>query len=1257
MTHFAAFSRNLTSTNAEGGSVGQLKGRLSKMRAVPALAAVALLLPCALLAQTPVLVRGAVDEANRVRLQGNVHPMVQPRFDKGEVEESFAAQRLILLLKRSPQQERDLEQFLEESHTQGTANYHKWLTPAEFGKRFGAADSDIAAVRAWLESHGLTVNQVHPGRTAIEFSGTAAQVKEAFQTEIHKYANSKVSGYANDRDPQIPEAFADLVSGISPMNSFHARPMVQVAGKTSYDVKTHQAAREWTYPEGNGYLILELAPGDFAVQYDVASVYKAGTTGAGQSIGIISASNVDLSLVNAYRKLFKLPANPLRVVIDGEDPGENGAATEAYLDVEQSGAVAPNAKVVLYASAGSLLTDPLITSALRAIDDNLVSVTSMSYGTCEAALGASGNQAWLNVHQEAAAQGITAFVSAGDGGSAGCDDFDNESEAKYGLAVNGMGSTPYNVSVGGTDFYYSDYASGGNSEFNTYWNGKTSTSPVVSLKEYNPEQAWNGAFGFNIPDRGSYANLLANGGGDIIAGSGGASKAAVYPTSGKATGYPKPIWQKGAGVPADKVRDLPDVSLFASNGWNYIYYPICANPGDCVNIDTSAGDAVYITSVGGTSASSPAMAGIQALVNQAEGGSQGQTDYIYYALANNSSTANAFHDVTVGGNEVPCVQGTPNCVLGKSGQTKGYYAENGYLAGAGYDLATGLGTVDVANLIKNWKSLKFAPTKTTLDVPATFAHGATIKVSSTVAPASGSGTPTGGVLLNSNDRQIESDALDVFSLTAGAVSASVNNLPGGTYQLTAKYSGDGTFAPSTSAPSTVTVTPEPDTITVEGWKQTPADGTLHAITAGESIPYGSPIFIDARPVGASEAKSKLTLNDPATGSITFTDKDGSTSTTHAAALNSQGVAEWAPPSLAIGSHAISAAYSGDLSYKASSAASALTVTTTKGAVNMTVIPFESTVKPGGSVSVAVFLSTPYLPIEGALPSGNITVKLGTQTASAPIVGWGGDSFLTAETVATIANVPAGSLALSATYAGDANWNSVSASYGNVSSSASLPGPKIVIKANKSTFAAADTVTLTATVTGTAGKTQPSGILYFTWGDPNVFLYYYDWTLTQGTSSSTKTFSFSASQLAPGQNEIVATYCGVKIPSLPPNGCVGDSNYSAQSSAPLTLTLNASDFSITTLKPEVVVAKGGSGAGSITLAPIDSYSGTVSITCAAPAGITCTPASASPTLSASGATDALTLKAASTVVAGTYPSVVTAAGGGHIHTAQILVAVH
>jgi len=1193
-------------------------------------------------AQVQPLVTGAVDDSNRVTLSGNVHPMAKAKYDAGRVEDSFAADRLHVILKRSPEQERALAQFLTDSHSPGSASYHKWLTPEEFGQRFGAADSDVTALTGWLESHGFTVKKVHPGRTAIEFSGNAAQVKEAFHTEIHAYKIQNKLYYANASNPQIPAAFAALVAGISPMQSFHAQPMIKVAGKTSYNVKTHVAKPEWTYPEGNNYITFELAPSDFAVQYDIAPVYAAGTNGAGESIGILSASNIDLSLVESYQTLFSLPANLPTVVIDGDDPGENGAATEAYLDVEQSGAVAPGAKVVLYASAGTVLTDPLLTSGLRALDDNLVSVISMSYGTCEAALGASGNAMYYKLWQEAAAQGITGFVSAGDGGSAGCDDFDTEAYAEGGLAVNGMGSTPFNVSVGGTDFYYSDYAVGGstlNSQIGAYWSFTSSTTPKTSLLKVAPEQVWNNSLGLNANDGGVYDPTYSS----IVAGSGGSSSSAVYPASGPATGYPKPVWQAGVGVPADKVRDLPDVSLYAANGPNYSYYPICASPGDCVNV--AEGGAVYITSVGGTSASSPSMAGIQALIDQATKSRQGQADYVYYALANKTASANSFRDITVGGNEVPCVQGSTNCVLGTTGQTKGIYAESGYLATKGYDRASGLGTVDVANLIKNWSTLTFKPTTTTLSItPATFAHGTMVSVKATVAPKTGTGTPTGNVGLDSNDPLAYSNGLGVFTLTGAAVTTPVNNLPGGTYQVVADYSGDSTFGASASAPVTVTVAQEKDTLNASGWVLNPTDNYLYPISAGMSIPYGSELYLDAQPVGVNEASSTLGQNAPATGGVTFTDKVGTaTSKTATVALNSVGVAEWTPGTLTIGSHVVSTAYAGDASYAASTNASAAKLTVFKGTTTIYVYPLETSVAAGGNVTVDVQMASDYLPLAGTLPTGTISVTLGGQTLTSALKSWspsqGGQPVQDA--VLTFTKVPAGILPLAASYAGDVNWNGTSSLYGSVTSLATKPAPTVTLTATTTTYNPNGTVSMTGTVAGNATLGVPKGYLYFTWEDGD---YYYYYTLVPKTATSASwTLTFPANELANGSNLFVATF-------------KGDSNYSAQSSAPLTITLNGSDFSLTTTTQEVPVAIGKTGTGTVTVSPINSYAGTVAITCTAPTGITCKAATTAPTVGA-GVSDAITFTVASTVTAGTYPAVVTATGGGHVHTAQILVAAH
>jgi len=1188
--------------------------------------------------ETQPLVRDMIDDASRVTLSGNVHPLAQPRFDAGRVEDSFAVDRLYLLLKRTPQQERALGQFLQDAHTPGTVTYHQWLTPEQFGKRFGAADSDIAAVTAWLESHGFKVNKVHPGRIAIEFSGNAAQVNEAFHTEIHRFSipsGGRVeTHYANVSEPEIPAAFAALVAGISPMNSFHAQPMIKVAGKTSYDVRTHKAKAEWTYPDGGGQYTYELAPADFAVQYDLGPVYAGGTTGAGQSIGILSISNVDLSLVQAYQKLFSLPANLPAVVVDGNDPGLNDAAAEAYLDVELSGAVAPAAKVVLYTSAGSVLTDPLLTAGLRALEDNVVSVISMSYGVCEAALGAAGNAAWAQLWQEAAAQGISGFVSAGDGGAAGCDNFDSQGFADDGLAVNGLGSTPYNVSVGGTDFYFSNYAAGGSAldaQLNSYWSNTTTTKPATSLLRPAPEQTWNNAFGFNATDGGVYT--LANS--TMVAGSGGASSAAIYAVSGLAAGYPKPAWQAGTGVPADKVRDLPDVSLFAANGSNYVYYPICAYPGDCANV--ASGGAVYVTSVGGTSASSPAMAGIQALVDQATKSRQGQADYVYYALAAKtaSSAAKPFTDITLGGNEVPCDKGTPNCALGISGQPKGFYTESCCFAAAGYDRATGLGTVDVANLIKNWSMVTFKPTTTTLSVsPVSFAHGKTVAMKVTVAPKTGTGTPTGSVALNSNDPQIYANGLGVFTLSGAAVTSSVNNLPGGTYQVIADYSGDSAWAASASVPVTVTVTPESDKLSAAGWVLNPTDNYLYPLQAGMYIPYGSEVFLDVQPVGVNEAGSVLGQNAPATGSITFTNKLGTSATGNASVvpINGVGVAEWAPATVEIGGHTISAAYTGDASYAASTNASAASFTVFKGTTSLYVYPLETSVATGSSVTADVEMYSAYLPLVGALPTGNISVTLGGQTVTSALKSWtfGTTGKPVLEAVVTFAKVPPGILPLSATYAGDTNWYATSSLFGTITSLANKPAPVVALAATTTAYTPNQMVTMTGTVTAPAGKPRPTGSLYFTWEDGSDS---YNYTLQPGaTASAAKyTLTFPANQLANGSNLFVATF-------------KGDANYSAQSSTALTITLNGSDFSLITTTQAGPVKIGSSATGTVVISPISSYTGTVTVTCSAPTGITCTPATAAPTVG-SGVSDNVTFKVASTAAAGSYPAVVTATGGG------------
>jgi hypothetical protein len=1191
--------------------------------ATPALAAqVALAAP---------LVQGRVEEGVRIVIPGNVHPMVlsAQTADQGAVEDSMPTGRMLLLLQRPAQQQEALESFIQAAHTPGNPAFHQWLTPDDFGRLYGPADSDVAAVTAWLESHGLTINRIHPGRMALEFSGTAGQLRQAFQTGIHRYRINGETHLANASAPSVPAALAPVIAGLKPFNDFHPKSNLSVLGQAKFNPATHQATPLWTYSVGSGVYFV-MTPGDFATQYDINSVYKSGVTGVGQTIGIISESNVDLSLVQAYQTLFGLTANLPQVVVDGQDPGQNGDATEAYLDIELAGSVAPGATVMLYTSAGTALTDGLALAAYRAVDDNQASILSVSYGVCELELGQGGNAFWNALWQQAAAQGQSVFVAAGDGGSAGCDNFNAQQVAYSGLQVNGIASTPYNIAVGGTDFYYSQYAgtsSALNAQVLSYWSAPT-TAPVVSLQAPVPEQVWNDFFGYNLYDAGNPNYMPSQ---NILAGGGGASNAAVY-TSGSAQGYPKPPWQSGAGVPADKLRDLPDVSLFAGNGYNYSFYPVCANPGDCSSANLNAGGSVIVSGVGSTSASTQAMAGIQALINQSRACRQGQADFIYYPLAAKQPTA--FHDVTTGGNRVLCYLSTANCVAGTSTtNSSGFYVENGYSAGAGYDQATGLGSVDVANLIKYWTSVALTPTTTTLAVnPVGFVHGQTATVSGSVARATGSGTPSGSVSLTANDGISHYAAIDDPPLAAGSFYAQIDNLPGGTYQLTANYGGDGTFAASKSAPVTLTITPENDTLAATGWAWNPFDLNLYQLQAGMTLPYGARLYLDAQPMSANATISGEPT--PATGTVTFTDVLGTATTVSTQPLSAAGVAEWSTGVFAPGSHAVSAAYSGDPSYNPSTAAEA-SFTVIPGSTSLTVKPLVNSVAAGASVTVDVQLATGYLSLYGALPTGNVTVALGGLTATAAWQSFGSTGNAELEAVVTFANVPAGLLPLTASYAGDSNWMASAANGGTVIALSSRLTPTVLLTTSSTSPATSQSFALTLSAAGPVGMPTPTGTVLFLSEDRS---FSFVGLLNKGTV----TLMIPGYDIVNGTSIFTAVY-------------QGDSNYNSAASNAINVVSAQADFSLTTQNAELQISPCGSGIGTLALLPINGFSSSVTLTASAPAGITVTPAAASPTLSAA-ITDAIKINVAAGKATGTYPVMITASGGGRVHTAQILVQV-
>ena len=1130
-----------------------------------------------------------IDDGVRDTLKGNVHPLAQPRYDRGPVPDSFPVERILLILQRSAEREMALRQFLEDVHRPGNTHYHKWLTPAQFGTLYGLDDSELATVSAWLQSHGFAVARVTKAKTAIEFSGSAGQFRDAFNAEIHTYLINGQEHHANNRDPQIPAALAPVVAGITPTNDFRPKPNIEVLGQALYNANTHQVIPEWT--SGTDQLVL--APGDFAVQYDLNPLYDAGINGNGVTIGIIGASNVVPSVVANYRSFFGLPAGTLNVVIDGLDPGpdsaesgSNWATLESYLDVEVSGGVAPGATINLYTAADTTVQSGLLLAAQRAVDDDQASILSTSYAECEQDLGSAGNQFWAGLWEQAAAQGQTSLVSSGDAGSAGCDDFGLAQAAQYGLAVNGFSSTQWNVSVGGTDFFYSSYngnSAAQNAQLATYWNLTPTGTPNTSLLGPIPEQVWNDAFGLNLSSGGVYDPSSPT----IVAGSGGASScvSGVNGSDGSYAsctgGYAKPAWQNGRGVPADGVRDLPDVSLFAANGANYSYYPVCAAADQC---GASTYAFTVFLGVGGTSASTPAMAGIMALINQ-KYGAQGQADYVFYPLA--AQHPSAFHDITVGSNNVPCQQGSPSCTLSTlNDNTNGFYTLGRYYAAPGYDQASGLGSVDANLLLQYWSSLTFTPTNTALSLSQTsFSHGTPVSVS--VAVTGNGGTPSGDVGLVTSASPAENTGLGELTLHSGGASATLKNLPGGQYQLTATYTGDTVFAPSNSNPVTLNVAPEGSTISLSGSYWSSTSNTFLPLSNGGSYPYGTYIAVDAQPRGVKAPAGSL--DGIATGTMTFTDAAGTgTLSSGTLNLNVKGLAEWQPPfAFPAGANSLSASYSGDASFSASTSATPLAFTVTAAAPYTEFNAYPNLIGMGSttaltlevnwfsgppcSIGASCTFAFPFL----ASPTGTATFSVGsTVIGTAPLVPGGGTGSGNAWAVLNVTSLPLGTDAVTVSYSGDVNYAPATTS---VKVTVEQPA-NLTASANPSSINQAQSTTVSATVARVKGQPVPTGFV-------TCYLMSYDsnQTCSGNLIDGSMNCAFVDTFFPAGNDPIIVSYSG-------------DTVYApAQITIPLTVTVSSAVYLSGT---SVSIAPGAStgNTSTITVSPYN-FVGTVSLSCA------------------------------------------------------------
>ena len=744
-------------------------------------------------------------------LLGSRPPRATAAADIGALAGDTPIPGITLVFSRSAVQEAALQKLLAAQQDPSSPQFHQWLTPETFGAQFGVADSDLAQVESWLQTQGFTIDRVTRAHDRVSFSGTAAQVNAAFHTELHRYVSGSKVDYAPSTDLSLPSGLAPMVMAVAHLATFRPHSMARHApgGGTA----TYTTAGAQTH---------FLTPKDVATLYDVNSVYNSGYTGSGQTLAIAGQTFVQAADIANFQTAVGLPANVPKLVLE---PGTGGSAVyegdefESDIDLEYSTGMAPAANV-LFVYTGDSPNYGVFDAFDYIIEENLAPVASISYGSCEPLTGQSFVNVASQLFAQGAAQGQTLIASAGDQGSTECFGSTDSNGNSYstaieqGLSTNFPADSPYVTSIGGTQMAPGTFTAG-----NTQYWASAGTTPVVSsLLSYVPEVVWN-------EDSASYG---------FASGGGGAS---IYFTA--------PTWQTGVtGIPSTNTARLnPDISLQAATS-SPGYLACSSDPSSFqTGQTTSCTNGVYDTTgkfveeAGGTSFGAPIFAGLMAVLNQQQqstghgtsNAGQGLVNPALYGLAKGSGYATIFHDITLGNNG--CAALPAYCSFGL----------NAFVSGVGYDEASGLGSIDFANLVAAWP----ASTATTLAgssialTPATGTPAAGAADAITIAVSSATGVPTGTVTVSLANEGAPMLTTTISTSPVPTVAATLTlsngqasyNFPGtmtpGTQVIIVTYAGDATHAGSTaSVPLTVanTLTPSGSFTFSVGSVSVPANG-------------------------------------------------------------------------------------------------------------------------------------------------------------------------------------------------------------------------------------------------------------------------------------------------------------------------------------------------------------------------------------------------------------------------------------------------
>ena len=1090
--------------------------------------------------------------------------------DLGQVPDSTPIRRIQVVLKRSAEQEQKLETLLRQQQDSTSPNYHHWLTPADFGQRFGPSQVEIDGLIGWFTAKGFQSVHVNPGRTVVELSGPASAVRSAFQTSLHSVSLDGATYYANVTAASVPTAYTGLIAGVRSLNNLPSpgsdEPQTFRRDKATGLMTTLTAEStpltgpkpEFTYSNGSG-TVYGITPYDFAAIYNVAPLWNASSPidGTGQSIAVVGDSTINPADFVNFRTLFSLPLGNtktqtgtqyLSLVNNGAPPQSIKDEFHGDSDTQWASAVAKNATIIFVASESTESSTGVDLSAQYIVDNNLAGILLDTFTTCEFALGRSGNNFYNALWKQAAAQGITVVTATGNSGNAACD-VSKGPPATHGIAVNGIASTPYDVAVGGTEFY----APNGVSQYFS----STNSSTRASATGYIPEDVWNDSctnptilsqppYTDLTPEQACNSSSAAAAGLAIVAGGGGGASSCT--DSNKTSlasctaGHPKPFWQDVPGVPADGVRDVPDVSLFASKGRAKAFYVVCDQDLDPSHAACSVASPYQdVQAGGGTEIAAAAFGGVMALAAEKVGERIGNPNMVLYSLANSQynrgtscdSTGSPdpsciFHDVTIGSNEMVCLSGSQGCVTSMANDAYGILTAP--TASVGYDAASGLGSVDVANLVSSWMVVPQPSTAILAINPATFVHGSGANVQVSVTGVSGD-VPTGEVSINA---QVDNGSVGTGTLTNGSFSGIFHNFPGGSYGVQAHYEGDKYNAPTDSNFVSITVSPEASTTNLSVIAYDPV---TNASMSASSAFYGTNIFVRADVAGTSGQGS-------ATGSVTFED-NGNKLQNGVYRLNSESYTEAQENFLSVGGHLFTASYAGDASFDASQSGQ-VPLTITRGPTRATVTLSTATVSASGTITLTAIVNTQSYSTAAA-PTGNVTFMAGSQVLGTATVlqGYATNSSLRQSTVAeTFAahDFALGENQITVAYAGDVNYlpsSSGAATLTVTSTTLATTTTSLTVTPDVVPYGA--TFTLASRVL--PNSPTPTGTVEFQIDGGNKLQ-------TQLGGSGTASYSRHTAGLAPGQHTARAVYSG------------DTTHYQSSASAPVTFTIEAALQSVT-----------------------------------------------------------------------------------------------